>query len=58
MSKPLMFGKAAEDHGYQRRRVSARSSSAWRTVAAFCRHIHFVVLGLVLGVTLSGSGPP
>ena len=57
MSKLLMFGNAAKDAGYQRRRRSARSFSAWRMAAAFFRHIHFVVLGIVLGVTVSGSGP-
>ena len=49
MSKLLMFGKAAKDAGYQRRRRPC-SFSAWRMAAAFFRHIHFVVLGIVLGV--------
>src|SRR4029453_11307620 len=57
MRKLLMFGNAAKNAGYQRGRRPARWAPAWRPVASFCRHVHLVVLGLVLGMTVTGSGP-
>ena len=58
MSKLLVFGKAANGaESRRRRRFARRSTSVWTTIASFRRHILFVVLGLVLGVTVTGSGP-
>ena len=56
--KLLVSGKAATEAGDQRRRRPTRRAAViWRAVAQWRRHVSFVALGLVLGVTIAGAGP-